>query len=174
MKNLSLVAKFQKERGGPGSQTSNEKCQFGKETHYGQSNFNSNLSCSDRCLWLCLKCSLVHSVLWGPKGPPIYKHQREGIHHIRSHPAGRTRMLHFGISQILCQMKCVPAWPNVLMINGFPSRSAQVHPSKCPSKLCWSLLHSGSFPSVILLFSGQIPSWVFIRQYILTTSFMSM
>lgn len=63
MKNLSLVAKFQKERGGPGSQTSNEKCPFGKETHYGQSNFNSNLSCSDRCLWLRLKCSLVHSVL---------------------------------------------------------------------------------------------------------------
>ena len=110
------------------------------------------------CFWLCLKSSLVHSVLWGPKGPPIYKQQREGIHHIRSHPAGRTRMLHFGISQILCQMKCVPAWPNVLMINGFPSRSAQVHSSKCPSKLCWSLLHSGSFPSVILLFSGQIPS----------------
>lgn len=144
-----------------------------KKLTIDRSNSNSNLSCSNRCLWLCLKSSLVRSVLWGPKGPPVYKQKWEGMHHVHPRPAGRTRMLHFGISQILCQIKCVPSCPNVLMINGFLSRSVQVH-HLCPSRLCLSLLHSGSFPSVILLFSGQIASWVCIHQCLSTPSFILM
>lgn len=38
------------------------------------------------CFWLCLKSSLVHSVLWGPKESLIYKHQWEGIHHVHPRP----------------------------------------------------------------------------------------
>lgn len=52
---------------------------------------NSNLSCFDRCLWLCSMSSLVHSVLWWPQGPPMYKHQWKGIHHILPGPAGRAQ-----------------------------------------------------------------------------------
>lgn len=63
LRNVSLVAKFQKKGEVQVLRPIMKTAILGKRLSTDISNPNSNLSCFDRCLWLCPKSSLVCSVL---------------------------------------------------------------------------------------------------------------